>query len=94
MSATIPQVNLSAANAEELKPIDFARRWWFPRRDNNKPTSAATVHRWAREGVHGVKLAVLYTTDGAVTSEAACREFQLRIDQAKRQTLARQEAAS
>ena len=75
---------LNNAAAETLKPLGYARKRWIPRRGNNKPVSPGTIHRWARDGVKGVKLAVVYAPGGAVTSEAACREFLAEVDRVRR----------
>ena len=70
--------------AETLRPLGYARKWWIPRDANNKPVSPQTINRWARKGVKGVKLSVIYTPSGAVTSEAACREFLAEVDRVRR----------
>lgn len=77
-------VDLSATPAEQLKPVGYARRWWIPRRHQNRPISPSTFYRWGKKGVKGVKLKLLFTPDGAVTSEAACREFLNAVDVARR----------
>ena len=73
--------------AETLRPLGYARKFWIPRRADNRPISPATIHRWARKGTKGVKLAVVYTPAGAVTSEAACREFLTEVDGVRRNTM-------
>ena len=75
----------SVASSEDVgKPINFARTKWIPRREGDKPVSPATVYRWIRKGVLGVKLQVLYTPNGCATSEAAVREFLSSVDAARR----------
>ena len=81
---TIDEVELTTTPAEALKPIDFARRKWIPRRDGNRPVSPSTMYRWAKKGVKGIRLKILFTPGEAVTSEAACREFMRRVDEARR----------
>lgn len=51
---------LADTPAELLKPINYARAHWIPRRNGGAPISPATLYRWARKGVHGVRLQVLY----------------------------------
>ncbi|MCP4511291.1 MAG: hypothetical protein GY826_33395 [Fuerstiella sp.] len=75
-------------NVEELKPLAYARRWWLPRRHNNRPVSSSTVNRYARHGVLGVTLEVVFTTDGAVTSESACKAFLAEVDRVRREEIA------
>lgn len=77
-------VDLSTTPADKLRSIDDARRFWFPRRPQNRPVSPSTVYRWAKKGVKGVRLKLLYTAAGAVTSEAACQEFLTQVDAARR----------
>ncbi|MDG2127035.1 MAG: DUF1580 domain-containing protein [Fuerstiella sp.] len=85
MSAdTSGSTDLSTTPANQLKPLGYARRSWIPPRDNNKPVSPSTVYRWGKKGVKGVKLKMLFGPDGAVTSEAACREFLIAVDAARR----------
>jgi len=69
---------------KDLRPLTDAAQWWIPRRFNNRPVSTATLHRWAKRGVKGVKLDVVYTADGAVTSREACRRFLAAVDAARR----------
>lgn len=85
---TEKSVQLLETPAEYLKPVDYARRWWFPRRNENRPVSPSTVYRWAKRGVQGVRLKLLFTPDGAVTSEAACREFLSQVDRVRRDGMA------
>jgi len=70
--------------AELLQPINYARAHWIPRRDGGKPVSPATLYRWIKKGVHGVKLQALFTPSGCVTSEQAVRDFLELVDQARR----------
>ncbi|MEJ7591120.1 MAG: DUF1580 domain-containing protein [Planctomycetaceae bacterium] len=70
--------------AELLKPINYARAKWIPRPDGGNPVSPATVYRWIRRGVHGVKLRALFLPAGCVTSEAAVREFLAGVDDARK----------
>ena len=74
--------------AETLRPLGYARKWWIPRNTSNKPISPATIHRWARKGVKGIRLPVLYTPAGAVTSEAACRQSLAEVDRMRRDGMA------
>ncbi len=74
--------------AETLRPLGYARKWWIPRNASNKPISPATINRWARKGVKGIRLPVLYTPAGAVTSEAACRQFLAEVDRMRRDGMA------
>jgi len=74
--------------AETLRPLGYARKWWIPRNASNKPISPATIHRWARKGVKGIRLPVLYTPAGAVTSEAACRQSLAEVDRMRRDGMA------
>jgi len=69
---------------KDLRPLTDAAQWWIPRRFNNRPVSTATLHRWARKGVKGVRLEVIFTADGAVTSRDACRRFLSAVDAARR----------
>ena len=88
MAAIIDQVDLLVTDVELLKPLGYARRWWIPRREENRPVSPATINRWVRKGVKGVRLQVIYTPDGAVTSEAACRQFLAEVDRVRRDDMA------
>ncbi len=88
MVGVIEQTDLLATDAELLKPLGYARRWWIPRREENRPVSPATINRWVRKGVKGVRLQVIYTPDGAVTSEAACRQFLAEVDRVRREDMA------
>jgi hypothetical protein len=74
--------------AETLKPLGYARKRWIPWNSDNKPVSPASINRWTRKGVMGVKLAVVYTPAGAVTSEAACRQFLAEVDRVRRGEMA------
>ena len=74
--------------AETLRPLGYARKWWIPRDANNKPVSPGTMYRWIRKGVRGVKLSAVFTPSGAVTSEAACREFLGEVDRVRRGEMA------
>ena len=74
--------------AETLRPLGYARRRWIPWNSNNKPISPQTINRWTRKGVKGVKLAVVYTPAGAVTSEAACLRFLAEVDRVRRDGMA------
>ena len=69
---------------ENLMPLEIARKSWVPKRSTDKPISTATIYRWAKRGCCGVKLEVLYTPDGAVTSRAAVMEFLAAVDKARR----------
>ena len=73
--------------ADLLRPINYARSHWIPRRDGGKPVSPATLYRWIKQGTHGVKLKALFTPSGCVTSEAAVREFLAAVDLARRSTV-------
>ncbi|MEO1994080.1 MAG: DUF1580 domain-containing protein [Planctomycetaceae bacterium] len=75
---------LLSGDTQDLKPLGYARKWWIPRDDNNKPVSPATLYRWIRKGVKGVKLDAVFTPSGCVTSEAACRQFLAEVDSARR----------
>lgn len=75
---------LADSPTDELRPLSYARRRWIPRRHNGKPVSPSTIFRWARKGVRGVKLPVLFTPTGAVTSEKACRHFLEEVDRVRR----------
>ena len=70
--------------AELLKPINYARAHWIPRRDGGNPVSPATMYRWIKKGAHGVKLQALFTPSGCVTSEQAVRDFLSSVDEARR----------
>lgn len=70
--------------ADLLKPINYARSHWIPRRDGGKPVSPATLYRWIRTGVHGVKLQALFTPSGCYTSEQAVQDFLAGVDNARR----------
>ena len=69
---------------EELRSLSHARRNWFPKPDGGRDISPATIHRWVRYGVHGVRLEVVHTPRGAVTSRSACQQFLHDVDQARR----------
>ncbi len=75
--------NLAKADPADLKSIDYARRHWVPRNRRDKPISAATVYRWIRKGVCGVRLQVLCMPNGTVTSQAAVQNFLASVDAAK-----------
>jgi hypothetical protein len=85
---------LRGTAAENLRPLEYARKWWIPRNAQNKPVSSATVYRWAKRGVCGIKLKVLFTADGAVTSEAAVRDFLRQVDAARRAEFAEKTSAT
>lgn len=77
-------VDLSETPLEQLQPLQFACDNWFPPSRTGKRYSVKSLYRWARHGLRGVKLKVLYTTSGAITSEAAVREFMKLIDRTRR----------
>lgn len=77
-------MELSRCEPEDLKPLNFARCNWFPRRAGNRPISPATMHRWVRKGIHGVRLRVLRLPSGTVTTQAAVQEFLAAVDAARR----------
>lgn len=70
--------------ASDLLPVDEAIAQWFPKKRNGKTYSRATAYRWASHGLRGVKLDVIHIGATAVTSEAAVREFMLRLDNLNR----------
>lgn len=77
-------VDLTNTPLDQLKPLQFACDHWFPPAHHGKKYSVKSLYRWARYGLRGVKLKVLYTTSGAVTSESAVREFITLIDKERR----------
>lgn len=77
-------VDLSKISLDQLQPLQFACDHWFPAGRNGKPYSVKSLYRWARHGLRGVKLKVLFTTNSAVTSETAVREFLTLIDKQRR----------
>ena len=58
-----------------------ARR--LPRLRNNKPVHASTLWRWARVGLHGVRLETARVGGVQVTSDAALRRFFEGLAQAE-----------
>ena len=52
---------------------EAARR--VPMRRRGKPTHVATIHRWAKNGVRGVRLESLRLGGGLVTSVEALQRF-------------------
>lgn len=69
---------------KDIKPLDYARRNWFPRAPRRKAISLATIYRWVQKGLHGVQLQALRTPQYIGTTEQACRQFLLDVDAAKR----------
>jgi len=47
----------------------------IPPKDNGKPVSRNTVTKWAKTGVNGVRLEVIYVGGVARTSRQALRRF-------------------
>lgn len=81
-------VDLTQAPMEDLRPVTYARKWWIPRNQHNKPVSPATVYRWAKCGIRGVRLKLIYSPSGALTSQDAVREFLKEVDRVRRQAMA------
>ncbi len=79
-------VDLLQTDPEDLQSLAYARRNWLPR-NGKRFVSPATVYRWARHGVSGVRLKALFTSGGAVTSLEACKEFMREVDAARRAEL-------
>lgn len=92
MKETKP-VDLLETDPEDLESLSYARQNWLPR-NGKRCVSPGTVYRWARYGVSGVVLKVLFTSGGAVTSLAACKEFLREVDRARRAELDARQAVS
>lgn len=76
--------DLCEADATDLRPLSYARMHWVPRDEYGRIVSAPTMYRWARRGVCGEKLDVLYTPQGAATTQASVIDFLRRVDAARR----------
>ncbi|MEO2014347.1 MAG: hypothetical protein ABGZ53_08220 [Fuerstiella sp.] len=87
------EVNLWETTVDELGSLAYARRNWL-QRNNDKVVSPATTYRWVKKGVCGVKLRVLFTSAGCVTSEEACKDFIRNVDAARRVAIAKRGAAT
>ena len=79
------------ADTSKLRSLNVARHT-VPH--DRKPPSTATLTRWHRRGVCGIKLAVLLTPNGTFTSEAAVREFLQQVDAARRSEFAEKTSAT
>lgn len=53
--------------------VEVAKR--MPRRRRGRPVNVATIHRWAKNGVRGVRLESLRLGGGLVTSVEALQRF-------------------
>ena len=51
----------------------------LPRRRQGRPVHVATIHRWAKAGVRGVRLESLRLGGGLVTSAEALQRFAERL---------------
>lgn len=71
---------------KDIKPLDYARKRWFKRSMRGKAVSLATIYRWAKNGIHGVKLQVLRMPQFTGTTEDCCRRFLIEVDAAKQAT--------
>lgn len=78
-------VDLNTTPASQLKPLQYAADNWFPPSPaSGQAYTVQSLYRWARKGIRGIQLTVLYTGSGAVTSEAAVKEFLSKIDRSRR----------
>ncbi len=86
-------MNLNLKTDELIPLAQVPRLRCWPRRRNGKKLHAATVHRWAQQGVRGIRLAVVQCGGTRCTTIGALEDFLRRlseIDGGKPQTATRQ----
>jgi Protein of unknown function (DUF1580) len=70
------QINLASETIISLTAA--AKR--LPRLRNDRPVSAATIWRWYRQGIHGVKLETIIIGGTRATSVEALERFLATIN--------------
>lgn len=68
----------SATNGQTFLTLDQAREH-FPAIEGRRPTRE-TIRKWARRGIHGVKLETVQVGRRIVVTPEAIAEFQRRLN--------------